>query len=97
MSRGEKKLYSGEGGKWQEIDASFAKYTINDIRADLDAMIKIPGVTNGWTMPIINRIQMLATGVRTDLGIKIYGDDIDKLSELAQAGRRRSPRWCLAS
>jgi copper/silver efflux system protein len=80
----EKKLYSGEGGKWHEISASFAKYTINDVRADLDAMIKIPGVTNGWTMPIINRIQMLATGVRTDLGIKLYGDDIDKLSELAQ-------------
>lgn len=79
----EKKLYSGAGGQWHEINAAFAKYTINDIRADLDAMLKIPGVTNGWTMPIINRIQMLATGVRTDLGIKLYGDDMDKLSELA--------------
>lgn len=84
----EKRLYSGAGGKWQEINATFANYTINDVRADLDAMVRMPGVTNGWTMPIINRIQMLATGVRTDLGIKIYGDDIDKLSELAvQAGQ----------
>jgi Cu(I)/Ag(I) efflux system membrane protein CusA/SilA len=86
--REKNKLYSGEGGSWHEINPSFAKYTINDVRADLDAMVKIPGVTNGWTMPIINRIQMLATGVRTDLGIKIYGDDMDKLSELAvQAGQ----------
>ncbi len=57
--------------------------TIDDIRSELDAMLKIPGVTNGWTMPIINRIQMLATGVRTDVGIKIYGDNLDELSQLA--------------
>lgn len=83
----EGKLYSGAGGQWTEIDSKYADYTINDIRADLDAMIKVPGMTNGWTMPIINRIQMLATGVRTDLGIKIYGDDMDQLSALAiQAG-----------
>jgi len=73
--------------QWGKIDKKYERYTINDIRADLDAMIRVPGVTNGWTMPIINRIQMLATGVRTDLGIKIYGDDLDKLSTLAvQAG-----------
>ena len=77
------KLYSGEGGSWHEIDSKYARYTIHDVRADLDSMIRIPGVVNGWTMPIINRIQMLTTGVRTDLGIKIYGDDMDKLSALA--------------
>lgn len=79
----EDKLYSGQGGAWNEISKTFLNYTINDIRGDLDAMIKVPGMTNGWTMPIINRIQMLATGVRTDLGIKIYGSDRDKLSDLA--------------
>lgn len=57
--------------------------TINDIRSELDEMVGMPGVTNGWTMPIINRIQMLATGVRTDVGIKIYGDDLDVLARLA--------------
>lgn len=57
--------------------------TIDDIRSELDAKLKIPGVTNGWTMPIINRIQMLATGVRTDVGIKIYGEDLGELSRLA--------------
>ncbi len=84
----EGKLYSGGGGAWHEIDIKYLDYTINEIRADLDAAIKVPGLTNGWTMPIINRIQMLATGVRTELGIKIYGDDIDQLSTLAQNAAR---------
>jgi Cu(I)/Ag(I) efflux system membrane protein CusA/SilA len=57
--------------------------TINDIRDELNAMVYMPGVTNGWTMPIINRIQMLSTGVRTDVGVKIYGDDLDELARLA--------------
>ncbi|MBN2080631.1 efflux RND transporter permease subunit [bacterium] len=77
------KLYSGKYGDWREIDAKYREYTIGDIRNDLDAAIKVPGLTNGWTMPIINRIQMLATGVRTDIGIKIYGEDYDTLGRLA--------------
>ena len=47
--------------------------TKDDIIAELDAKLQIPGVRNGWTQPIINRINMLSTGVRTDLGIKIFG------------------------
>jgi Cu(I)/Ag(I) efflux system membrane protein CusA/SilA len=78
------KLYSGKHGSWAAIDAKYARYTTGDIRNDLDAMLKVPGLTNGWTMPIINRIQMLATGVRTDLGIKLYGADPERLSALAQ-------------
>jgi copper/silver efflux system protein len=73
--------------KWGEIDAKYAGYTITDIRNDLDAMIKVPGLTNGWTMPIINRIQMLFTGVRTDIGVKIYGPDYAQLSRLAEEAR----------
>ncbi len=38
---------------------------------------------NGWTQPIINRINMLSTGVRTDLGVKIFGKDLDTLEALA--------------
>jgi copper/silver efflux system protein len=57
--------------------------TKNDIIAELDAKLQIPGVRNGWTQPIINRINMLATGVRTDLGVKIYGPDLDTLESLA--------------
>ncbi len=55
----------------------------NDIIAELDAKLQIPGVRNGWTQPIINRINMLSTGVRTDLGVKIFGRNLDTLEALA--------------
>ncbi|MBD1208578.1 MAG: efflux RND transporter permease subunit [Ignavibacteria bacterium] len=54
-----------------------------DIIAELDKKLQIPGVRNGWTQPIINRINMLSTGVRTDIGFKIYGDNLDTLEEYA--------------
>lgn len=43
----------------------------------------MPGVTNAWTQPIINRIDMLNTGVRTQLGVKIFGPDLKTLEQLA--------------
>jgi Cu(I)/Ag(I) efflux system membrane protein CusA/SilA len=55
----------------------------NDIIQQLDRMLQIPGVRNGWTQPIINRINMLSTGVRTDLGVKVFGDNLDTLERLA--------------
>ncbi len=58
--------------------------TTNDIIAELDAKLQIPGVRNGWTQPIINRINMLSTGVRTDLGIKFFGTNLDTLEALAR-------------
>lgn len=57
--------------------------TKNDIIAELDAKLQLPGVRNGWTQPIINRINMLSTGVRTDLGVKIFGRNLDTLEQLA--------------
>jgi copper/silver efflux system protein len=57
--------------------------TRNDIISELDARLQIPGVRNGWTQPIINRINMLSTGVRTDLGVKIFGRNLDTLETLA--------------
>lgn len=57
--------------------------TKNDIIAELNSKMQIPGVGNAWTQPIINRINMLSTGVRTDLGIKIFGDNLDTLERLA--------------
>ncbi|MGZ5443659.1 MAG: efflux RND transporter permease subunit [Thermoanaerobaculia bacterium] len=56
--------------------------TKDQIIQDLDSQLKIAGVTNGWTQPIINRIDMLNTGVRTQLGIKIYGPDLATLEHL---------------
>ncbi|HOW88499.1 MAG TPA: efflux RND transporter permease subunit, partial [Candidatus Omnitrophota bacterium] len=48
----------------------------------LDQALKIPGTTNAWTMPIKNRIDMLSTGVRTPIGIKVLGPDLKKIEEL---------------
>ena len=56
----------------------------NDIINELNAKLQIPGVTNGWTMPIINRINMLSTGIRTDVGVKVYGQNLDSIYVLSQ-------------
>jgi len=49
---------------------------------EMDQALKIPGTTNAWTMPIKNRIDMLTTGVRTPIGIKILGSDLKKIEEI---------------
>lgn len=58
--------------------------TKSDIVNELNTKLQIPGVTNGWTMPIINRINMLSTGIRTDVGIKVYGQNLDSIYALSQ-------------
>jgi Cu(I)/Ag(I) efflux system membrane protein CusA/SilA len=58
--------------------------TKNDIINELDAKMQIPGVVNGWTQPIINRINMLATGIRTDVGVKVYGQNLDTIYVLSE-------------
>ncbi|MDZ4747563.1 MAG: efflux RND transporter permease subunit [Saprospiraceae bacterium] len=55
----------------------------NDIINELNAKLQIPGVVNGFTQPIINRINMLSTGIRTDVGVKIYGQNLDSIYALA--------------
>ena len=49
---------------------------------EMDQALRIPGTTNAWTMPIKNRIDMLTTGVRTPIGIKIFGSDLKKIEEI---------------
>lgn len=61
-----------------------AGVTKNDIINELDAKLQIPGVVNGWTQPIINRINMLATGVRTDVGVKVYGQNLDSIAVVSE-------------
>ena len=51
---------------------------------ELNAALQIPGVSNIWTQPIVNRIDMLSTGIRTQVGVKIFGDDLAKLQALAE-------------
>ena len=58
--------------------------TAEKLIAELNEKVQIPGVTNGWTQPIINRINMLSTGVRTDIGIKIYGQELDTIYDIAR-------------
>ena len=55
-----------------------------DIINELNSKLQIPGVTNGWTQPIINRINMLSTGIRTDVGVKVYGQNLDTINLFAQ-------------
>jgi copper/silver efflux system protein len=53
--------------------------------AELDAATTLPGVSNIWTQPIINRINMLTTGIRSEVGVKVFGDDLTTLQERARA------------
>ena len=55
-----------------------------DIIKELDAKLQIPGVVNGWTQPIINRINMLSTGIRTDVGVKVYGQNLDTIAAVSE-------------
>jgi Cu(I)/Ag(I) efflux system membrane protein CusA/SilA len=58
--------------------------TFESLIAEMDAAVKLPGVTNAWTMPIKGRIDMLATGIRTPVGIKVFGPDLDVLEDVAR-------------
>jgi Cu(I)/Ag(I) efflux system membrane protein CusA/SilA len=51
---------------------------------EMDRALKIPGTTNAWTMPIRNRVDMLTTGVRTPVGVKIFGSDLRQIEEIGQ-------------
>ncbi len=62
-----------------------AGMTIDKLIAEMDTALQIPGVSNAWTMPIKNRIDMLATGIRTPIGIKLFGKDLTEMERLAQA------------
>lgn len=58
--------------------------TMDSIRAELNALVDIPSLTNAWVMPIRARIDMLATGIKTPVGIKIAGPDLAVIAELGQ-------------
>jgi Cu(I)/Ag(I) efflux system membrane protein CusA/SilA len=52
--------------------------------AELDQALQFPGIANAWTMPIKARIDMLSTGIRTPIGIKVFGKDLDEMEKLAK-------------
>jgi Cu(I)/Ag(I) efflux system membrane protein CusA/SilA len=58
--------------------------TLDRLRADMGRAVQMPGVSNIWTMPIINRIDMLTTGIRSEVGVKIFGTDLTVLEAAAR-------------
>jgi len=61
--------------------------TKEKIIQELDTKLQIPGVVNGWTQPIINRINMLSTGIRTDVGVKVFGQNLDTIAMVSEKVR----------
>ena len=58
--------------------------TTDKLKRELDALVKIPGMSNAWVMPIKNRIDMLATGIKTPVGVKVAGPDLAVIQEIGQ-------------
>jgi len=58
--------------------------TIDKLIAELDQALQIPGIANAWTMPIKNRTDMLATGIRTPVGIKVFGSNLSEIETIAK-------------
>jgi Cu(I)/Ag(I) efflux system membrane protein CusA/SilA len=58
--------------------------TVDKLIAELDQALQFPGVSNAWTMPIRARIDMLSTGIRTPVGIKVFGTDLAEMERLAK-------------
>ncbi len=62
-----------------------AGMTSEKLVRDLDSAVRFPGLTNAWTMPIKTRIDMLATGIKTPVGIKVMGSDLNELARISEA------------
>ncbi len=58
--------------------------TMEKLKHELNQLIQFPGLTNAWVMPIKNRIDMLATGIKTPVGIKVAGPDLDEIQEVGR-------------
>ena len=58
--------------------------TLDELKRELDALLKIPGMSNAWVMPIKNRIDMLATGIKTPVGVKVAGPDLKVIQEIGK-------------
>lgn len=77
--------------EWRKV-SSFGNFlpsikrplTFDELTAEMDAKMQFPGISNAWTMPIKARIDMLTTGVRTPIGIKIFGADLKEIEKLGE-------------
>jgi copper/silver efflux system protein len=86
-------LPRGEGTELQslraELDAAWAprlflwQKTKDDLLKEMDSAVRMPGWGNIWTQPIVNRIDMLATGVRTMIGVKVFGSNLEQIQKVS--------------
>ena len=88
-TRATPRWYSGWAPEWlagllSPIWPDTAPISTTQLVSELNASVRLPGVTNAWTMPIKTRIDMLATGIKTPVGVKIMGTDLEQLSALGQ-------------
>jgi len=58
--------------------------TLDSLKAEMDKTLQFPGVSNAWTMPIRARIDMLSTGIRTPVGVKVFGTDLSEIEKIAR-------------
>jgi copper/silver efflux system protein len=65
-------------GEWRE------GVTTDSLKQELDSLVKLPGVTNAWVMPIKTRIDMLATGIKTPVGIKVAGPELEQIQQIGK-------------
>src|SRR5947207_9814375 len=61
-----------------------AGVTVDSLIGEMDKALQFPGVSNAWTMPIKARIDMLSTGIRTPVGVKVIGPDLSEIDRLAK-------------
>ena len=61
-----------------------AGMTMEKLKTELDALVQVPGMSNVWIMPIKNRLDMLATGIKTPVGIKVAGPDLDVIADIGK-------------
>jgi Cu(I)/Ag(I) efflux system membrane protein CusA/SilA len=84
--------------KWPQWTKRFcARITPDHISTDalvdeMNQALRLPGVSNAWTMPIKNRIDMLTTGVRTPVGVKVFGPDLAQIERIGTGIERVLPR-----
>jgi Cu(I)/Ag(I) efflux system membrane protein CusA/SilA len=58
--------------------------TVDQLTSEMNAALQFPGVSNAWTMPIKARIDMLSTGIRTPVGVKVFGNDLSEIDKIAR-------------
>jgi Cu(I)/Ag(I) efflux system membrane protein CusA/SilA len=86
--RGQDRWYSGWAPEWLKglvLRRVWSDHISRDELVDeMDAALRLPGTTNAWTMPIKNRIDMLTTGIRTPIGVKVFGPDLKEIEAIGR-------------